>query len=102
MLPIPKRFHQLKLSLFFSPRAPKAAEVQPKDQLTASYLKNHVSQATWKSYVVECKEDYDLLYHAVREECKIPINIIIVDKVETPQRLYSQERFELLCTEYGF
>ena len=51
---------------------------------------------------MECKEDYDLLYHDVREDHKIPINIIIVNKVKTPQRLYLQERMELLHAGHGF
>eukprot|EP00580_Thalassiosira_gravida_P014694 CAMPEP_0201682080 /NCGR_PEP_ID=MMETSP0494-20130426/51433_1 /ASSEMBLY_ACC=CAM_ASM_000839 /TAXON_ID=420259 /ORGANISM="Thalassiosira gravida, Strain GMp14c1" /LENGTH=1127 /DNA_ID=CAMNT_0048165835 /DNA_START=664 /DNA_END=4047 /DNA_ORIENTATION=- len=83
---------------------PIAAEVQPNDQGTASVLENHVSQATWKSYVVECKEDYDLLYREVREKRKIPINIITVERIKLDQltRMYSNERMELLRREHGF
>jgi len=83
---------------------PIAAEVQPKNQKTASYLENHVSQATWKAYVVECKEDYDLLYREVREKRNISINIITVERTNLKQmtRLYSDERMDVLRREHGF
>lgn len=82
---------------------PVAAEVQPENQLTASYLENHVSQATWKSFVVECKEDYDLLYREVREKRGISINIIVINngKHDAP-RMYSNERMNVLKKEHGF
>lgn len=83
---------------------PVAAEVQPENQLTASYLENHVSQATWKSFVVECKEDYDLLYREVREKRGISINIIVINngKHDAPPRMYSNERMNVLKREHGF
>ena len=42
----------------------------PNDQLSAKFIEQHVSTATWTSYVVECREDYDLLYREVREKLK--------------------------------
>jgi chromosome segregation ATPase len=83
---------------------PIAAEVQPDNQLTASYLENHVAQATWKSFVVECKEDYDLLYREVREKRGISINIMIINnaKNDAPPRMYSNERMTVLKREHGF
>ncbi|KAL7538150.1 hypothetical protein ACHAXR_008319 [Thalassiosira sp. AJA248-18] len=81
---------------------PIAAEVQPQNPQTASYLENHVSQATWKSFVVECKEDYDLLYREVRQKRGIPINIQTVNRVEPKPRMYSDERMEVLKQEHGF
>ena len=82
---------------------PLAAEVQPENQLTASYLENHVSQATWKSFIVECKEDYDLLYREVREKRGIPINIMIGNAREGDRpRMYSTERMAILKREHGF
>lgn len=83
---------------------PIAAEVQPNNQLTASYLENHVAQTTWKSFVVECKEDYDLLYREVREKRGISINIIIINagKDVVPPRMYSNERMNVLKREHGF
>lgn len=63
-----------------------------------------MSQATWKAYVVECKEDYDLLYREVREKRKIPINLIIVEggKLEQKPRMYSKQRMGVLQKEHGF
>jgi len=83
---------------------PVAAEVLPDDPGTASVLENHVSQASWKSYVVECKEDYDLLYREVREKRKIPINIITVERIKLNQltRMYSDQRMDVLRREHGF
>ena len=81
-----------------------AAEVDPKNPKLASFLENHVAQATWKAFVVECKEDYDLLYREVREKRGISINIIVVNngKYNPPRRMYSNERMEVLRTEHGF
>ena len=81
-----------------------AAEVQPRDERAAAYLENHVSRATHQAYIVECKEDYNLLYREVREKRKIPINIIVVPngKLHSSQRMYSDERMEVLRKEHGF
>ena len=77
----------------------KAVEVQPKNQSMAAMLENHVANATWKAFVVECKEDYDLLYREVREKRGISINIVIVDKLESRPRMYSPERMAVLKNE---
>lgn len=77
----------------------KAVEVQPKNQSMAAMLENHVANATWKAFVVECKEDYDLLSREVREKRGISINIIIVDKLESRPRMYSPERMAVLKNE---
>ena len=85
---------------------PVAAEVQPENQLAASYLEQHVANTTWKAFVVECKEDYDLLYREVREKRGIAINIIIVNsnggRYEARERMYSDERMDILKREHGF
>lgn len=77
-------------------------EVEPKNTTTAAYLENHVAQATWKSFVVECKEDYDLLYREVRQKRGIAINILTVNTIEPKPRMYSDERMEVLKREHGF
>lgn len=92
----------LTLAPFFSHPNFSAAEVEPADQQTASFLEQHVAQATWKSFVVECKEDYDLLYREVREKRGISINIIIVDRIQDRPRMYSDERMSVLRDEHGF
>ena len=81
-----------------------AAEVQPRNAQTASYLEQHVARATWQAFVVECKEDYELLYREVRVKRKIPINIIIVPngKLEPIRRMYSDRKMNILKTEHGF
>lgn len=81
-----------------------AAEVQPKNQLCASFIEQHVAQATWKSFVVECVEDYNLLYRELREKRKIPVNIIVVPngKLEPIRRMYSDQKMSVLKREHGF
>ena len=93
------------LQLYFRSLSHAAADVVPNDQLSAKFLEQHVSTATWTSYVVECREDYDLLYREVREKLKVPINIVQVDPKKNgvaPRRVYSDEKFELLKNEHGF
>ena len=77
-------------------------EVLPKNQGASASIEQHVAQATWKSFVVECKEDYDLLYREVRQKRSIPINIIIVDRVQERPRLYSEKKMDVLRKEHGF
>jgi hypothetical protein len=81
-----------------------AAEVQPRNQLYASYIEQHVAQSTWKSFVVECAEDYNLLYREIRQKLRIPINIILVPngKLEPIRRMYSDQKFSVLKREHGF
>lgn len=78
--------------------------MSPRDDKTAAYLENHVSRNTWLAYVVECKEDYNLLYREIREKRNIPINIITAPngKFEPNRRMYSEERVEVLKKEHGF
>lgn len=81
-----------------------AAEVSPQDEKTAAYLENHVSRVTWLAYVVECNEDYDLLYRELRSKRNIPISIIKVPggKFQANNRMYSEKRMEVLKREHGF
>jgi hypothetical protein len=81
-----------------------AAEVSPQNETTAAYLQNHVARGTWLAYVVESKEDYNLLYREIREKRNIPINIITAPggKFQPNQRMYSKERMEVLKREHGF
>jgi hypothetical protein len=81
-----------------------AAEVTPRNEMTASYLENHISKATWFAYVVECTEDYNLLYREIREKRNVPITIVKVNngKFQANQRMYSEERMDVLKREHGF
>lgn len=56
------------------------------------------------AFIVECKEDYDLLYREVREKRNVSINIITVEKINYQQvpRMYSDKRMEVLKREHGF
>ena len=78
-------------------------EVLPKNRegVSAS-VENHIANTTWKSFVVECKEDYDLLYREVRQKRSIPINVIIVDRIQERPRMYSEKKMDVLRKEHGF
>lgn len=80
---------------------PIMCEVTTKDHLTAAYLEQHVPNATLKSFVVQCKEDYDLLYRSIREEQGIPINITMIRDVTLVKRLYSPEKMDVLKRQHG-
>mmetsp|Transcript_26638 Transcript_26638/g.55195 ORF Transcript_26638/g.55195 Transcript_26638/m.55195 type:complete len:1127 (+) Transcript_26638:256-3636(+) len=83
---------------------PIGTEVQPKSALTAAYLEHHVSSNTWRSFVVECPEDYKLLYREVREKKGIPINITTVPqgRLKPVTRMYSDCKMDVLRREHGF
>ena len=82
----------------------QGAEVQPKSDKTAAYVESHVSGATWRSFVVECKEDYNLLYRELREKRNIPVNMIVVNngRLESNNRMYSDGKMDVLRKEHGF
>jgi chromosome segregation ATPase len=81
---------------------PIVCEITTKSKNTAAYLEQHVPNATLKSFVVESKEDYDLLYHNVREKLKLPINIIVIDRFkEQKPRLYSDAKMAILKRDHG-
>ena len=64
---------------------PVACLVTPKpstEKQHAAFLEQHVPKAVWKGFVVETKQDQDLLYRLVREERNIPINIFVVDRIQ--------------------
>ncbi len=49
---------------------PVVCEVTTKSQNAAAFLEQHAAKSVFKSFVVECKEDFDLLYRLVRHELK--------------------------------
>ena len=83
---------------------PIVCEINPKSRNTAAYVEQHVPNSLLKSFVVEDKEDYDKLYKQVREQLKMPINIILVKngQLEPQQRrLYSDAKMNVLKQEHG-
>jgi len=82
---------------------PVACEIETKGMNAAAYLEQHIPKHIFKSFVVECREDWNDLYKLVREGLKLPINILTVPegKLEAIQRLYSNEKFEDLKSEHG-
>ena len=80
---------------------PVVCDVTPKDANAAAYLEMHVPNAALKSFVVQCKEDYDLLYRSIREELGIPINVTVIESIKQDKRLYSDQKMEVLKRDHG-
>lgn len=80
---------------------PIMCEITTKDATTASYLEQHVPNHALKSFVVQCKEDYDLLYRCIREEQNIPINIATVREIRPTKRMFSDQKMGILKAEHG-
>jgi len=82
---------------------PLAAEVQCKNETIAIYLDQHCNNNVLQCFVVETKEDADLLWKEVREKMGVRINIETMnpDTALDPQRDFGPQRFEKLKQNYG-
>jgi hypothetical protein len=82
---------------------PIACEVSTKSQNASAFLEQHVPNWALKAFVVQSKEDYDLLYNEVRAKMKIPINIVTVKNghIEPVVRMYSEQKMKVLKKEHG-
>jgi structural maintenance of chromosomes protein 5 len=72
-----------------------------KSKNAAAYLESHVSDGLLKSFLVEDKADYDLLFDEMRRKRKLPININIISSVKEIKRPYGQAKMETLKRDYG-
>lgn len=77
---------------------PIVCEVSARDGDVSNYLEQHVKNSVLNSFVVECREDMNLLYREVREKRKLRINIQMVDqgKLKPLNRLYSDRKMQTL------
>lgn len=82
---------------------PIACEINTDNIATSNCLEQHVKNSVWRSFVVECMEDYNLLYREVREKSKIPINIQVVKngQLGSINRKYSDRKMQVLKNEHG-
>jgi len=80
---------------------PVVCDVTPQNVHAAAYLEMHVPNAALKSFVVQCKEDYDFLYRSIREELGIPINVTVIERIKQNVRVYSDEKMGILKREHG-
>lgn len=82
---------------------PIACEVSMKSNNAAAFLEQHVANNTLKSFVVEDKADYDMLYNEVRKNMKIPINVILVrnGELQDTRRMYGDAKMETLKRDHG-
>lgn len=80
---------------------PIAVEVSTNSQDVASFLEFHVPKAVLCSFVVETKEDYNMLYEAGRQELKVPINVLLIPRIKEVRRVYSKEKMDNLKRQHG-
>jgi len=81
---------------------PIVCEITPKSRNTAAYIEQHLPNTVLKSFIVQEKGDYDLLYRKIRQEMKIPINIVVVENIKQPKpRMYSDAKMKVLKEEHG-
>ncbi len=93
--------HVYSIHQFF--KGPIVCEIDTKDEDASNYLEQHVRNTVLKSYVVECKADYDLLFREMKQKRKWKINIqLIHDGVYKPfRRMYSDRMINKLKQEHG-
>ena len=82
---------------------PIACEITTKSNNAAAFLEHHVPYAVLKSFAVEDKKDYDLLYNEVRRGLKLPINVLLVPngKLQAIEKTYSADKMRVLKEEHG-
>jgi chromosome segregation ATPase len=82
---------------------PIAVEVSTKSQNASAFLEQHVPNWCLKAFVVESKEDYDILWNEIRTKRKIPINIVTVEngRLEQVSRMYSDQKMLILKRDHG-
>lgn len=82
---------------------PVARELTMKSANAAAYLENHCKNTVLKSFVVECREDFNLLYRELREKRDLPVQILTVPngRLQPITRTYSDNKFAVLKREHG-
>lgn len=69
----------------------------------AAYLEQHVARSTLESFIVECREDYNLLYREAREKRGLAINIMVIEggQLKSFERPYSETRMAAFKRDHG-
>ena len=82
---------------------PIVCEIETQDTKISNYLDEHVADNVFRQFVVECKEDQQLLYREVREKRGLRINVHLVQRgeVEEKPRMYSEQKMNRLKQKYG-
>lgn len=82
---------------------PIVCEVVTNDFDASNYLEQHVKNTVLKSFVVECREDMNLLYREIRQKRGWRINIQVVNQgtLEPVRRMYSEEKMNNLKDNHG-
>jgi len=81
---------------------PIVCEITTKDVDASNYLEQHVRNSVLTSFIVECKEDMNLLYREVRTKRGMRINIQVVDqgRLDPVRRQYSDRKMQTLKQEH--
>jgi hypothetical protein len=90
-----------------TPVGPIAVEIDARSQDDAEWLRSHVANNTaMKSFIVRSKQDYDVLYHHIREIQRIPVYIIIHDDdfsgIDDPATLVSDTLMSQVDDSEGY
>jgi hypothetical protein len=82
---------------------PIVCEVVTNDFDASNYLEQHVKNTVLKSFVVECREDMNLLYREIRQKRGWRINIQVVNQgtLEPVRRMYSEGKMNTLKKDHG-
>jgi hypothetical protein len=82
---------------------PIVCEVVTNDFDASNYLEQHVKNTVLKSFVVECREDMNLLYREIRQKRGWRINIQVVNQgtLDPVRRMYSEEKMNTLKNTHG-
>jgi chromosome segregation ATPase len=81
---------------------PICCEVNPSSPAIAAHMEQHVSNKIWSSFVVQTDEDYQLLFHEIREKLKIPVNVFNTGNQEwQSKRPYSDAKMQVLREQHG-
>jgi chromosome segregation ATPase len=81
---------------------PVACEITPKNKNTAAFIEKSLPQWLLKAFIVETKEDYDLLYKSIRSQ-NINVNVVTIEggRLQPLNSYYSKQKMDVLKKDYG-
>jgi hypothetical protein len=94
---------QIKRELRHPVWGPVVCEITTKNASAASYLESHVAKSVLETFIVECREDYNLLYREAREKRGLKINIMVIEggQLNPIERNYSDSRMATFKRDHG-
>lgn len=81
---------------------PVCCEITPKSRNCAAYVEQHVANNTLKAFVVQTRDDYDFLYKSIRQNMKLPLQLVLVENFDpSARRKYSAGTMKMLKQDHG-